>query len=199
MLAALDNLRAGRYELPRAGFSYIGRGFSLFVVQLVYGVVIALLFLAVFAAGGGLVAAGSNGGSTGALATTLGGLILAVGYLVTFALGVCYYLLMPVIILRTDRGGIGGGLNIAQVVTDAMRLLGPTLLAGLLTYVGFLIGGAGAIACGIGIVLTAAYGHSVVAGVVRYYEQQLSGPQAVAPQGPTGPYQPDFPTHPTSN
>ena len=35
MLAALDNLRAGRSELPGAGFSYIGRGFNLFVVMLV--------------------------------------------------------------------------------------------------------------------------------------------------------------------
>jgi Protein of unknown function (DUF4013) len=199
MLAALDNLRAGRYELPGAGFSYIGRGFSLFVVQLLYGILIALVALVVFLIGGGLLAAGGNESSGGALATSLGGLIIAVGSLVTFALAVCYYLLMPVIILRTDLGGIGGGLNVTQLVRDAMKLLGPTLLAGLLTYVAFLIGSLGAILCGIGIVLTVAYGYAVVAGVVRYYEQQLSGQGPPSPQPPTVPNQPGYPTPPTSN
>jgi len=44
MLAALDNLRAGRPELPPAGFSYIGRGLPLFVVYLVYGLAIVVVF-----------------------------------------------------------------------------------------------------------------------------------------------------------
>jgi hypothetical protein len=198
MLAALDNLRAGRYELPPAGFSYIGRGFSLWVVELVYGLIIALVFIVVLIVGGGLEAAGSGSGGSGAL-SALGGLILAVGYLAGFALAVCYGLLRPVVILRTDLGGIGGGLNVAQVLGDARRLLGPTLVAGLLTYVAFLIAGAGAILCGIGIVLTAGYGYAVAAGIVRYYEQQLSGWGFAAPQPPPGPNPPNYPTYPTSN
>jgi hypothetical protein len=191
MLTALDNLRAGRYELPAAGFSYIGRGLNLFVVELVYGLVIALVVSVVFVVGGGLVA--SSG--TGAFYSAIGGLILADGYLVSFALAVCYYLLLPVVILRTDIGGIGGGLNIAQVLGDARRLPGPTLLAGLLAYVGHLIAGAGALVCLVGVVLTVAYGYSVIAGVVRYYEQQLSGQGGVvAPRPPTGSNQPNYPT-----
>jgi hypothetical protein len=189
MLAAVDNLRAGRYELPDAGFSYIGRGFSLFVVQLVYVLVIALVFLVVLLVGGGLV----TGSGAGPLNSAVGDLILADGYLVTFALAVCYYLLLPVIILRTDIGGIGGGLNITQVVGDARRLLGPTLLAGLLTYVGHLIAGLGFLVCGIGVVLTAAYGYAVIAGVVGYYERQLAGVVA-APRPPAAPNQPNHPT-----
>src|SRR5207245_7369282 len=114
--------------------------------------------------------AGALVAGPGAFNSAIGGLILADGYLVTFALAVCYYLLLPVIILRTDIGGIGGGLNITQVVGDARKLLGPTVLAGLLSYVGHLIAGAGVLVCGIGVVLTAAYGYSVIAGVVRYYE-----------------------------
>jgi hypothetical protein len=197
MLASLDNLRAGRYELPEAGFSYIGRGFSLWVVELVYGLIIALVFVVVLIVGGGLAAAGSSSGGSPAL-SALSGLVFAVGYLAAFVIAVCYALLRPVIILRTDLGGIGGGLNVAEVIADARRLLGPTLLAGLLTYVAFLIAGVGAILCGIGIILTAAYGYSVVAGVVRYYEQQLSG-QGAAPQPPAGPNLPNYPTYPTSN
>ena len=198
MLAALDNLRANRQELPEAGFSYIGRGSRLFVVQLVYGLAIGVVASVILLVGFGLLAAGSNEGSTAALATTFGGLIVAVGYLITFALAVCYYLLTPVIVLRTDRGGIGGGLNVSAVVADVVRLPGPTLLAGLLTYVGILIAGVGAILCGIGIFLTAAYGYSVVAGVVRFYEQQLPGQGAASPP-PTGSILPNPPTQPTSN
>jgi hypothetical protein len=196
-LTALDNLRAGRYELPEAGFSYIGRGFSLWVVELVYGLVLALIFLVVLLVGGGLTAAGNSSGGSPAL-SALGGLIVGVGYLAALAIAVCLALLRPVIILRTDLGGIGGGLNVAEVIGDARRLLGPTLLAGLLTYVALLIAGAGIILCGIGIILTVAYGYSVVAGVVRYYEQQLSG-QGAAPQSPAGPNLPNYPTYPTSN
>src|SRR5436190_13318484 len=51
MLAAVDNLRAGRQELPPAGFSHIGRGVPLFVVYLVYGLAIAVVFAALLAAG----------------------------------------------------------------------------------------------------------------------------------------------------
>jgi hypothetical protein len=196
-LAALDNLRAGRYELPEAGFSYIGRGFSLWVVELVYGLVLALVFLVVLLVGGGLTAAGNSSGGSPAL-SALGGLIVGVGYLAALAIAVCLALLRPVIILRTDLGGIGGGLNVAEVLGDARRLMGPTLVAGLLTYVALLIAGAGIILCGIGIILTVAYGYSVVAGVVRYYEQQLSG-QGAAPQPPAGPNLPNYPTYPTSN
>jgi hypothetical protein len=197
MLAALDYLRAGRYELPPPGFSYIGRGFGLWVVELVYGLFIALVFVVVLIVGGGLQAAGSSSGGSGAL-SALAGLIFAVGYLAALAFAVCYGLLRPVVILRTDLGGIGGGLNVAQVVSDARRLLGPTLLAGLLAYVAFLIAGAGAILCYVGIILTAGYGYAVVAGIVRYYEQQLSG-QGAAPQPPAGSNLPNYPTYPTSN
>ena len=37
MLATIDRLRAGEERLPPANFSYLGRGFELFVVFLVYG------------------------------------------------------------------------------------------------------------------------------------------------------------------
>ena len=192
MLAALDNLRTGRYELPDPGFSYIGRGFNLFVVLLVYGLAIAMVFVVLFLAGGGLVVAASSSTNSGALAV-LGGLILGIDYLATFALAVCYGLLTPVIVLRTDLGGIGGGLNAAEVVGDARRFLVPTLLAGLLTYVGHLIAGAGAALCVVGLIFTAPYGYSVIAGVLRYYEQQLRGQGATAPP-PPGPNQPNYPT-----
>jgi Protein of unknown function (DUF4013) len=194
MLASLDNLRVGRYELPPAGVSYIGRGLNLFVVQVVYAVAVIVVFLVLSVVGTALVSAGNSTESTGAI-SALGGLILALGYLVTIALGLCVALLTPVIILRTDRAGIGGGLNVAQVTADARRLPVPTLLAGLVGYVGHLISGLGSILCYVGVFLTVGYGYAVVAGVVRCYEQQLAA--GGAPQPP--PASPSYPTFPTSN
>jgi Protein of unknown function (DUF4013) len=195
LLATLDNLRAGRYELPRAGFSYIGRGLNLFVVELVYAAAVIVVFLVLSFVGTALVAAGNSTESTGAI-SALGGLVLALGYLVTIALSVCVALLTPVIILHTGRSGIGGGLNVAQVTADARRLPVPTLLAGLVGYVGHLIAGLGSILCYVGVFLTVGYGYAVVAGVVRYYEQQLVGAGG-APHPP--PASPSYPTFPTSN
>src|SRR5438128_12675537 len=47
MLATIDRLRAGEERLPPANFSYLGRGFELFVVFLVYGLGV-LIVAAVF-------------------------------------------------------------------------------------------------------------------------------------------------------
>src|SRR5205807_5633946 len=44
MLAALDNLRAGRHEVPPAAFRYASRGVWLFLAALVYAVVVGVVF-----------------------------------------------------------------------------------------------------------------------------------------------------------
>jgi hypothetical protein len=48
MLATLDRLRAGDEALAPANLSYIGRGFRLFVVNLVYGLAIVLVAAAIY-------------------------------------------------------------------------------------------------------------------------------------------------------
>jgi len=48
MLTLLDNYRQGRTDLPPAGFQHIGRGVNVFVVQLVYGLVLAVLLVGPF-------------------------------------------------------------------------------------------------------------------------------------------------------
>ena len=48
MLASLDRLRAGEEKLAPANLRYIGRGFPLFVVDLVYGLVIAAIAAVIY-------------------------------------------------------------------------------------------------------------------------------------------------------
>src|SRR5258708_17778623 len=48
MLAIVDNYRSGRTDLPPAGFPYIGRGATLFLVVLVYALIIGTIFAVPF-------------------------------------------------------------------------------------------------------------------------------------------------------
>jgi hypothetical protein len=174
-LASLDNLRAGRQELAPANFSHLGRGASLFVVMLVYGLVIVIVAALFYVPGLTLVATTqANGGGAAA-----GLVLVSVGGLVIFLVSLGYAWLQPIIYLRTDRGGFGAGLDFAAVL--AMLRADPlkTLLAALLMYVGGLIGSLGAVVCLVGLVFTIPYGYAIVAGVLRVYEQQVT---SAAPQ-----------------
>src|SRR5947207_3622719 len=51
MLATLDRLRAGELRMAPANFSYLGRGVQLFVVQLGYGIGLALIAAAIYVPG----------------------------------------------------------------------------------------------------------------------------------------------------
>src|SRR2546429_7077844 len=60
LVLTIDNYRAGRRELPPAGF-HLERGIPLFVVLLVYGIVIAIPIGLLYSVGG----AGRNGAISG--------------------------------------------------------------------------------------------------------------------------------------
>src|SRR5256885_8957470 len=49
MLAMLDNLRAGRQEIPPAGFRYATRGVWLWLAGLIYGLIFVFVFYGSFA------------------------------------------------------------------------------------------------------------------------------------------------------
>jgi uncharacterized protein DUF4013 len=171
MLAALDNLRAGRPELPPAGFQYIGRGLNLFVVFLVYGLVLGVTFAILFGVGLGITA--GNDGQGNAIGVPL--ILLAYALLL---LGVLvWYLFTPAVIVATERGGIAGGLNLPRLIAMVGADVNGALQHGLFALVAYLIGGLGAIACFIGQIFTAPYGYAVLAGVVHHYEQ-TAGPSA---------------------
>src|SRR2546430_13054209 len=49
MLAMLDNLRAGRQEIPPAGFRYATRGVWLWLAGVIYGLIFVFVFYGSFA------------------------------------------------------------------------------------------------------------------------------------------------------
>jgi Protein of unknown function (DUF4013) len=175
MLAALDNLRAGHPVLPDAGFSYIGRGVNLFVVYIVYGVALVLVFGVVF--GAGIAIAANTQGGAGALGVLL--ILLSYAIVLIAALGLS--LMTPAVIVATERGGIGGGLNLPAVVRLVSADVEEALRAGLFALVASLIGGLGAIACLVGQYFTTPYGYAVLAGVVHYYERNAGSRAASTP------------------
>ena len=152
-LACLENLRAGRNELPPAGFQYIRRGWRLFSVLLLYW-----------------------------LALTIGYAVVAVlgdifGIGLDQPAGWLYYVLLfgitaltPAIVLATDRSGVRGGLSIGHVVTQSRKRPRATLVAGALTLLLALIAHAGLIVFGVGILLTVGYSMSAWAAAIHRYE-----------------------------
>jgi hypothetical protein len=171
MLTALDNLRAGQPVLPRAGFSYIGRGVNLFVVYLVYGLALVVLYGVLFGVGLGLTLTGNAG------ANLVGVALIVLGYGIALLGALALTLLGPVIIVATERGGIGGGLSVPGVIRLVASNVELAFRAGIFGVVASVIGGLGAIVCLIGQAFTAPYGYAVLAGVVHSYERQLtSGP-----------------------
>src|SRR5438067_1416887 len=102
MLTAVDNLRAGRLELPPAGL-YLRRGAPLFAVQLVY------LLALVLASGAPLAGGFRLGGIGGGLLAVFGESLFALGSTALVAV-------TPTLAVLTDAGGVGAGLNPARLL-----------------------------------------------------------------------------------
>jgi hypothetical protein len=178
----IDNYRTGRRELPPAGF-HLERGVVLFVVYVIYAVVFAI-------PGGVLQGAGNSGNSAG---------LVALGNLVSFALSVLLAFLAPSVILHTYRSGFNGGFDLSGIWEMATSNITNTIIAGVLIWVAGLIGGLGVILCCIGLIFTIPYSVAIIAGVVTWYEQAMSGPastSAMAPPPPPPP--PPAPSAPTA-
>lgn len=169
MLATLDRLRAGEEKLAPANLRYIGRGFPLFVVNLFYGLVIALVAGAIYVPA---VIVASNQSHSSAnpaqisLAIALSLLAFSVATLGSLALN----FVTPSIVLATNRGGIVGGLSAGAVLAHARANIANTLIAGLMLIAASFIGSLGLVACGIGVLFTTAYALAMQAWVVRSFE-----------------------------
>ena len=176
MLATIDRLRTGEQDLPPASFRFLGRGFELFVVNVVYVAVIGLIVGALFVPTLALSGAQGNGGSnTGllALAIVLNVAVFGVGTLLSLA----FYFAMPVIILSTDKGGIGGGLNVAAVYRQVRLSPINTLIAGLMLIAAGFVSQLGIIVCVVGVLFTSAYGLAMQAWIVHSFELGAAEPR----------------------
>jgi hypothetical protein len=169
MLASLDRLRVGDEKLAPANLRYIGRGFPLFVVDLVYILLIAAIAAAVYVPALLLASNQSSGAANPALislAIALSLLAFSVATLGSLALNFD----MPSIVLATDRGGIGGGLRVGAVLRHARANIANTLIAGLMLIAASFVGSLGMIACGVGILFTTAFALAMQAWIVRSFE-----------------------------
>ena len=169
MLATLDRLRAGDETLAPASLRHIGRGARLFVVDFGYGIGISLVTVAVYAPAVLVLSQEGRGPvSAGLVAIGVGLSLLSFGVL-TLA-GLAFTFATPAIVLATDRGGVGAGLNVPRIVRLARGSMANTLFAGLMLIAASFVGVLGAIACGIGLVFTAAYSLAMQAWIIRSYE-----------------------------
>ncbi len=167
-MMTIDNYRAGRRELPPAGF-HLERGVGLFVVLLVYGIVFSL-------PGGLLSGIGSRNHGAG---------LVALGQLIGFLLSLLLAFLSPAIILHTYRTGIAGGFDVNSIWQTATAHTSTTVVGGLLIYVARLIGGLGFFLCCVGLLFTIPYSVAITAGIVTWYEREVAG--GPAPLGPAAP------------
>ena len=169
MLAALDRLRAGDETLPPGGLQHLGRGLRLFAVLLVYGLALAVIG-ALFYVPAVIILAREGAGPVSAGQVGLGLLLSVVSYaFATLGLLVLNFA-TPAIVLETERGGILGGLNVTRVVRRARASAASTLIAGLMLIAAGFVGSLGALACGIGVLLTTAYSLAMQAWIVRSFE-----------------------------
>lgn len=176
MLTALDNLRKGEQKLPPGNFSYLGRGLRLFIVNLVYGLVLIFICLALLiptiAIGGAEGRSGSVNGAAIALAVVLDLLTFSLATLGSLALSFA----LPAIVLETDRAGIAGGLNVVRVFAAIRATAINTLIAGLMLIAAGFVGGLGLAACFVGVLFTSAYSLAMQAWIVRSYELGRAAP-----------------------
>jgi hypothetical protein len=177
MLAALDRLRGGQDRLPPANLSYLGRGFRLFVVVLVYGVAVAAVAALVYLPAVLILAHEGQGNSSPAAvsgAVLLSLLSFSIATLGSLALNFA----MPSIVLATDRGGIAGGLRVLEVVRTTRASVAASLIAGLMLIAASFIGSAGVVACGVGVLFSTAYSLAMQAWIVHCFEQGSSPAKA---------------------
>ena len=169
MLATLDRLRAGDEALAPANLSYIGRGFRLFVVNLVYGLAIVLVAAAIYVPALLIASSQSQGSANPALvslAIVLSLLAFSVATLGTLALNFA----LPSIVLATDRDGIRGGLRVSAVLRRSRINVANTLIAGLMLIAAGFVGSLGIVLCGIGVLFTLAYALAMQAWIIRCFE-----------------------------
>lgn len=166
LMMTIDNYRAGRHELPPAGF-HLERGLAIFLVYVVYGIVFSL-------PGEVIAGVGYRGNSAG---------LSALGNFIDVALGLFLAYLLPAVYLQTYRRGFAGGFDVEGVWQMASSNPSTTVIAGLLIIVAGIVSSLGVFVCCVGLLFTIPYGNTIIAGVVTWYEGALAGP-APAPTQP---------------
>ena len=167
VLTAADRLFEGDRTVPPAGF-YLQRGARLYFVAFVWSLVsVALLYVVLFGLLAGFMHPGALGGTSFLL--LFGG-----WFLLVFGIGLAVHLAFLFIVpgaIEADARGAVRGLNPLHAIVDVFHHPKDSLLAGLITYLAWIIAGIGASLCYVGIVITLGYGALVFAGALHVYER----------------------------
>ena len=169
MLATLDRLRAGEERMAPANLNYIGRGFRLFAVQLIYGLVVLAIAMVIFLPALALAINQGHGSANPAL-ISVALLLYVFGFGITTILRLAFEFATPAIVLATDSGGITGGLQVDAVIRRCRVNLTNTLIAGLMLIAAGFVASLGLFLCGIGILFTVAYAFAMQAWIIRSFE-----------------------------
>lgn len=172
LMMAFENARAGRNELPPAGF-HLERGIAIFLAFLVYGIVLSLPAIILYAIGG--ATAGASNGNNAAAAAGSG--LFSLAGLIGFVASLFLRFLIPSLIVNTYHGGLAGAFNVEKVWRDATLNVTNSVLAGLIILVASFIGGIGFLCC-IGFIFTIPYENTINAGAAAWFERQQAAPAA---------------------
>jgi hypothetical protein len=183
LMMAFENARAGRNELPPAGF-HLARGIGIFGVYVIYSIVLNIPSSILNGIGSqGLVYRCPT--SSNCSYVYVGGPLSGLGSLWGFVAGLFLDFLVPTLIVMVYHSGFAGGFDLARVWRYATSNVTNSVIGGLIIFVTGFIAAAGLIACCIGFFFTAIYAFSVQAGVAAWFERQQSAPAApVAPPPP---------------
>jgi hypothetical protein len=170
MLASLDRLRAGEDRLAPASLRYLGRGIRLFAVELVYAIGITVIALVIFLPAVAMSVKQGQGSANSALIAAAV-LLNLIGFSAITVLSLALTFAMPAIVLATDHGGVGAGINVGAIVRRSRMNLSHTLIAGLMLIAASFVGSIGALVCGVGVLFTSAYALAMQAWIIRSFEQ----------------------------
>jgi hypothetical protein len=177
-LSYLDNLRAGRLELPEARFGYAGRGARVALVGLIYWLSLLALFFLVFGGIAFLLSAfapqSSSSGSTnpnGSFPALIVGGISGFQGVFFLLYALTYFLVVPIII-RTERYGLAAGLNLVAAVKMVTEDLGTAAAAAVLVFLAGFFAGLGIYACLVGVVFSYGFAAAMLGATIRWYEER---------------------------
>jgi Protein of unknown function (DUF4013) len=151
------------------------RGFYVFVIYLVYLLPIFILEGLFFCVTGGL-ASGSRQNNGGAAAGLLG--LCFVPLIIILALAISF-VLYAAIARYVATNSLSESFKFAEVIASVRSNFSPWLMLWLVALLAGLVGGVGAIACGVGLLFTSFYAQCVIGHALG---------QTVAQQGQTNPY-----------
>jgi hypothetical protein len=161
LMMAFENIRAGKNELPPAGF-HLERGIAIFGVFLIYGVILQIP--------GWVLGTGSP--------------LVGLGYLWGFLASLFLSYLVPSLIVHTYHHGFAGGMNVSGVWRLTRNNVSNSVAAGALIWVASIIGGLGLIVCIIGIIFTVSYENVIQAGVAAWLERVNAEPAPAPGRAP---------------